>query len=73
MVALLKFEANSVASLNCTSDCGSIALLLHFTSSEVLFLDLVFLHGAGGPGNPFYGVQVRNCKFRTSLLSEVRK
>ena len=46
---------------------GSVALLLHFTSSEVRFLDLVFLRGAGGPGNPCYGVQARNCKFRTSL------
>ena len=44
---------------------GSVALLLHFTSSEVRFLDLVFLRGAGGPGNLCYGVQVRNCKFRT--------
>ena len=46
---------------------GSVALLLHFTSSEVRFLDLVFLHCAGGPGNPCYMVQVRNCKCRTSL------
>ena len=46
---------------------GSVALLLHFTSSEVRFLDLVFLRGAGGPGNPCYRVQARNCKFRTSL------
>ena len=44
---------------------GSIALLLHFTSSEVRFLDLDFLRGAGGLGNPCYGVQVHNCKFRT--------
>ena len=28
---------------------GSIALLSHFTSSEVRFLGLVFLHGAGCP------------------------
>ena len=25
--------------------------------SEVLFWDLVFLHGAGGPGNPCFRVQ----------------
>ena len=48
---------------------GSVALLLHFTSSEVRFLDLVFLRSAGGPGNPCYGVQARNCKFRTSLVT----
>ena len=29
---------------------GSVALLSHFTSSEVRFLDLVFLRGAGCPG-----------------------
>ena len=33
---------------------GSVALLSHFTSSEVRFLDLVFLRGAGCPGNPCY-------------------
>ena len=36
---------------------GSVALLWHYTSSVVRFLELVFLHGAGGPGNPCYGVQ----------------
>ena len=29
---------------------GSVALLSHFTSSEVRFLNLVFLHGDGCPG-----------------------
>ena len=37
----------------------NIALLSHFTSSEVRFLDLVFLRGAGCPGNPRYGGQAR--------------
>ena len=40
---------------------GSIALLWHYTSSEVRFLDLVFQSGAsgGGPGNPCYGGPAR--------------
>ena len=41
----------------CKNKCvhyGSIDLLSHFTSSEVHYLDLVFLSGAGCPGNPCY-------------------
>ena len=52
---------------------GSVALLLHFTSSEVRFLGLVFLRGAGGPGNPCYGVQARNCKIRTCSEVQILK
>ena len=46
---------------------GSIALLWHFTYFKWSAISgLSFLRGAGGPGNPCYGVQARNCKFRTS-------
>ena len=47
-----------------------MVVLLYFHTtlfSEVRFLDLDFLCGAGGPGNPCYGFQASNCKFRTSL------
>ena len=46
---------------------GSVDLLLHFTSSEVRFLDLVFLCGAGVPGNLCYGVQARLVNFALHL------
>ena len=52
---------------------GSVTILWHFTSTEVRFLDLDFLRGAGGPGNPCYRFQARNCKFRTSLKCEFWK
>ena len=45
---------------------GSVALLWHYTSSEVRFLDLVLMHGAGDPGNPCYGVQERTLNFALS-------
>ena len=46
-----------------SKDNGSVALLLHFTSSEVRFLDLVFLCGAGGPGNTCYGFKCATVNF----------
>ena len=36
---------------------GSVALLSHNTLKWSAILGLIFLHGAGGPGNPCYGVQ----------------
>ena len=48
------FSGNILSSQN----VGSVDLLSHFTSIEVQFLDLlVFLCGAGCPGNPCYGVK----------------
>ena len=55
MFALL--EHTLTVGLNVDFDMGSVALLLHFTSSEVRFLDLVFLRSTGGLGNPCYRVQ----------------
>ena len=44
---------------------GSVALLLHFTSSEVRFLDLVFLRCAGGPGHKAQGIRATGFKHTT--------
>ena len=46
-----------------------IALLWHYTSSLVRFFDLVFLRGAGGLGNPCYGVQARTLNFTLSSFA----
>ena len=45
--------------------CTMVALLYFRTTleSEVQFRDLVFLQGAGGPGNPSYGVQAHLVNF----------
>ena len=54
---------------------GSVALLSHFTSSEVRYLDLIFLRGAGRPGNPCAPGQPAPCrktKSKNRTLLEVK-
>ena len=46
---------------------GCVALLLHNTSKRSAILGLSFLHGASGPGNPYYGVQACIVNFALHL------